>query len=63
MVLVEWSAFEVCVLEAGWLPDPEVTLAVMGVCLHWMGCGLLSLGGTIGYTDALPIGEQAPESA
>ncbi|KAL6767870.1 hypothetical protein ACKKBF_B36925 [Auxenochlorella protothecoides x Auxenochlorella symbiontica] len=34
MVLVEWSAFEVCVLEAGWLPDPEVTLAVMGVCLN-----------------------------
>lgn len=34
MNVVEWSAFEVCVIEAGWLPRPEISLAVMGLSLN-----------------------------
>jgi hypothetical protein len=30
---MEWWAYEVLVLLAGWLPSPHVSLSVMGICL------------------------------
>lgn len=34
MVAMEWSAFEVCTVESGWLKDPEVALGVMGLLFN-----------------------------
>lgn len=34
MVIVEWAAYEVCVLLSGILPRPELQVSVMGICLN-----------------------------
>jgi MATE family multidrug resistance protein len=34
MMCMEWWAYEVLVLLAGWLPSPHVSLSVMGICLN-----------------------------
>lgn len=30
----EWWAYEVVIIQAGWLPGAEVALSVMGICLN-----------------------------
>ncbi|EFN52900.1 hypothetical protein CHLNCDRAFT_54230 [Chlorella variabilis] len=37
MVCVEWWTFECLILMAGWLPDPQVTLAAAGIGINTTG--------------------------
>ncbi|KAL4858417.1 Protein DETOXIFICATION 1 [Chlorella vulgaris] len=37
MVCVEWWTFEALIIMSGWLPDPDLTVAVMGICINSSG--------------------------
>lgn len=37
MICLEWWAYEVIIIMAGWLPNAEVALSVMGICLNLVG--------------------------
>jgi hypothetical protein len=40
MLCVEWWAYEFCILMSGWLPNPKLHVAVMGMCANTQGgCG------------------------
>lgn len=38
MVCLEWWIFEAVILLAGRLPDPEVSVSVMGICMNIISC-------------------------
>ncbi|GAB4817791.1 hypothetical protein N2152v2_004837 [Parachlorella kessleri] len=66
MVCVEWWAFELCVLMSGWLPNPSLHVAVMGLCMNvqvslYMFPMGLSSATTVRVSNALGAG--LPSSA
>jgi multidrug resistance protein, MATE family len=55
MVIMEWWTFEACVVMSGWLPDPQVNVALMGLTLNISGAFyMLPLG--MGSATSVRVG-------
>lgn len=66
MVMVEWWAFESCVIMSGWLPNPETQVAVMGLALSLSGLLYmlpLGLGSAASVRVGNALGAGLPHSA
>lgn len=66
MGFAEWAAFEACVIMAGWLPRPEISLGVMGLTMTvatalYMIPGGFSTAASIRVSNAL--GANLPRAA
>ena len=66
MLIAEWWTFEILVLFSGWLPNPQVSLSVMGVCLNlsafiWSAVGGIALACSARISGLL--GSQQPHRA
>lgn len=55
MVCIEWWTFEACVLMAGWLDDPELQVAIMGLTLNVSGL-LYMIPMSIGFATSVRVG-------
>jgi MATE family multidrug resistance protein len=55
MVALEWSIFEICLFMSGWLEDPELHVAIMGLSLNVSGT-LYMLPSGIAFAGATRVG-------
>ncbi|PSC71531.1 MATE efflux family [Micractinium conductrix] len=61
MICSEWWMFECVILMSGWLPEPDVAVAVMGICINtsglvWMVVTGFSLGCSTRVGNSLGAG-------
>lgn len=65
-VALEWTAYEVCVLMAGWLASPELQLSVMGLTLNvcsFLYMFPLGLANAVSVRVSNALGAGMPKSA
>lgn len=55
MVALEWSIFEICLFMSGWLEDPELHVAVMGITLNLSGA-LYMIPAGVSFASSVRVG-------